>query len=281
MPPQSRTVKMLNQVQYDKFWRHGFVIAKSLFDDQEIQLLTQAIEQCKDVQEKAMQLEDSEGGVVSLALWNEPGSDLFGAVTRCHRVVNSMEFLLGGEVYHYHSKVTAKKPHSSGAWDWHQDYGYWYDNGVLYPNLASVMIAIDETHKDNGCLQVIDGSHKMGRINHGMVADQAGADFDRVNEILKTHKRVYVELQPGDAVFFHCNTLHRSDKNQSDSPRTTFISSYNRADNSSYREHQHPNYNLLVKMPDEALKVIGLKDFGKDREFFPQPPKREPATDKA
>ena len=24
-----------------------------------------------------------------------------------------------------------------GAWAWHQDYGYWYQNGVLFPDLVS------------------------------------------------------------------------------------------------------------------------------------------------
>jgi hypothetical protein len=26
-----------------------------------------------------------------------------------------------------------KEPRVGGAWEWHQDYGYWYKNGFLYP----------------------------------------------------------------------------------------------------------------------------------------------------
>ena len=72
-----------------------------------------------------------------------------------------------------------------GAWTWHQDYGYWYQNGVLFPLLTSVFIAIDRATKQNGCLQVIRGSHQLGRIEHVLTGDQAGADKDRVDEILK------------------------------------------------------------------------------------------------
>ena len=44
-----------------------------------------------------------------------------------------MELLLCDEVYHYHHKMVLKEPKVGGAWAWHQDYGYWYDNGCLFP----------------------------------------------------------------------------------------------------------------------------------------------------
>lgn len=31
--------------------------------------------------------------------------------------------LLGGDVYHYHAKVSIKEPEKGGAHIWHQDYG--------------------------------------------------------------------------------------------------------------------------------------------------------------
>jgi len=80
-------------------------------------------------------------------------------------VVDTLEDMLGAEVYHYHSN-TAKEPFDGGAWEWHQDYGYWYHNGCLYPHMASVMVALDRADRSNGCLQVIRGSHHAGRINH-------------------------------------------------------------------------------------------------------------------
>lgn len=43
-----------------------------------------------------------------------------------------------GEVYHYHSKLTAKDPFEGGAWEWHQDYGYWYNNGCLSPGCLRI-----------------------------------------------------------------------------------------------------------------------------------------------
>ncbi len=91
-----------------------------------------------------------------------------------------METLLCDEVYHYHHKMMFKEPRVGGAWAWHQDYGYWYDNGCLFPYLASCMIAVDRATKENGCLQVLSGSHHLGRINHVKIGDQTGADPERV-----------------------------------------------------------------------------------------------------
>ena len=78
---------------------------------------------------------DGEGGTVRLSLWNHPGDGIYGMFARCESMVNSAERLLGGEVYHYHSKMIMKDAKVGGAWAWHQDYGYWYQNGVLFPLL--------------------------------------------------------------------------------------------------------------------------------------------------
>jgi ectoine hydroxylase-related dioxygenase (phytanoyl-CoA dioxygenase family) len=46
-------------------------------------------------------------------------------------------------------------------------------------------------------------------------------------QIEQYHELVYVELEPGDTLFFHCNLLHKSSQNQSDKPRWVMISAYN------------------------------------------------------
>ena len=178
---------------------------------------------------------------------------------RCESVVNSAEKLLGGEVYHYHSKMIMKDAKVGGAWAWHQDYGYWYQNGVLFPDLTSAFIAVDPATKENGCMQVIPQSHKLGRIDHVLTGDQAGADLDRVNEILKRLPLVYVEMDPGDTLFFHANLLHRSDQNHSDKPRWSMICCYNAAANDPYKDSHHPRYTPLQKVPDTAIMEAGSK----------------------
>ena len=62
--------------------------------------------------------------------------------------------------------------------------------------------------KDNGCLQVLKGSHRLGRINHVLSGEQAGADADFLEAALSRFSLEYVEMEPGDVLFFHCNLLH-------------------------------------------------------------------------
>jgi ectoine hydroxylase-related dioxygenase (phytanoyl-CoA dioxygenase family) len=170
-----------------------------------------------------------------------------------------MERFLGGEVYHYHHKMILKEPRVGGAWEWHQDYGYWYHNGCLYPLLLSCLIALDRATRANGCLQVLKGSHQIGRIDHGKTGDQTGADLERVAEAEKRHELVYVEAGPGDALFFHCNLLHRSDQNTSPDPRWSLICCYNARRNDPYKESRHPRYTPLRKVPDAAIKEWGKR----------------------
>src|SRR5260370_1119393 len=180
---------------------------------------------------------------------------------RCESIVNSTEKLLDGEVYHYHSKMIMKDARVGGAWAWHQDYGYWYQNGVLAPLLTSVFIAVDPATKANGCLQVIPYSHHLGRIDHVLTGDQAGADKERVDAILARLPLAYVEMEPGDAIFFHPNLLHRSDQNKSEQSRWSMICCYNAARNDPYKDSHHPRYTPLKKVPDTAIQRAGLKRF--------------------
>jgi len=198
---------------------------------------------------------------VRLSLWNHPTDTIYGMIARCESIVGTAEKLLGGEVYHYHSKMIMKDARVGGAWTWHQDYGYWYQNGVLAPLLTSVSVAVDRATRENGCLQVIRGSHELGRIEHALSGEQAGADPARVEQILKRLKLVHVEMEPGDAIFFHANLLHRSDQNRSDHPRWSMICVYNAARNDPYLESHHPRYTPLVKVPDAKIKEYGNKRF--------------------
>jgi ectoine hydroxylase len=208
---------------------------------------------------------DSEGLITKMAAWNHPDDSIYGVVARSYKLVDTMEDLLGGEVYHYHSKITAKEPYDGGAWEWHQDYGYWYNNGCLFPHMATAMIALDKCTKENGCLQILAGSNQIGRIDHALLeSGQVGVDLKRVEEAKKHLKLIYCEIEPGDVLFFHCNTLHRSDKNKSDQRRWTLLCCYNAARNNPFLEHHHPRYTPLKKVPDEEIKKAGERFLNPD-----------------
>ncbi|XP_078606135.1 L-proline trans-4-hydroxylase-like [Branchiostoma floridae x Branchiostoma japonicum] len=246
--------KVTEQMTLD-FERDGFIIIRHLLDDEELENLKVTIENPDGgLRERAFHQDDGGGLKVTMIHWKHPGTDVSGIIARSRKVAGTFEKLLGGEVYHYSGKINMKEAHSGGQHLWHQDYGYWYNNGLLFPDMATVYIAVDKADKTNGCLQVLRGSHLAGRVEHKRVAGETGADEERVNQLKKVLDHVYVELDPGDAVLFHCNVLHRSDQNRSDRRRRAYLVSYNRASNNPVFEHYNASYVPLEIVDDEEIK---------------------------
>jgi len=147
-----------------------------------------------------------------------------------------------------------------GAWEWHQDYGYWYYNGCIRPDLLSVMVALDKTTRENGCLQIATGSHKLGRIDHTPLSPtQNEVDPKRMPYILEQCPIEYCELEAGDALIFHCNAIHRSDANRSANRRWTLLICYNRIDNDTIVKTDDRYFVPLETVDDGALRRAGLR----------------------
>lgn len=250
----------LPDAQVAAFHRDGFLVVRSLLDAEETQLLGRVARADRAMSERSMSRADGEGGAIRLLVENEVvEGTIYAAIVQSESLVRGMERLLEDEVYHYHHKMILKEARIGGAWAWHQDYGYWYGNGCLFPDMASCMIAVDKATRANGCLQVLKGSHRMGRVEHGKVGDQTGADPERVQAALARLELVYVELDPGDAVLFHSNLLHRSDQNTSENPRWAFICCYNARHNDPYKDSRHPRYTPLEKRPDADIVAVGRR----------------------
>ena len=246
--------------QMRAFHSDGYFVAEGLLQPMEVDLLRKIARSEYETAETTSRA-DGEGGAIRLHVEHDVADDVYGAIVSSRRIVNTMEQLLDGEVYHYHHKLILKEPRTGGAWAWHQDYGYWYNNGCLFPQLASCLIAVDRATRENGCLQVIRGSHQIGRVDHMKVGDQTGADPERVEAALNRLERVYVELEPGSAVIFHCNLLHRSDQNTSENPRWALIACYNAAANNPYKKSRHPCYTPLTVMDDAEVARVATRQW--------------------
>ena len=267
MAKQALTAEQVKQYHED-----GYLILKSFFNPEEAAKLYDTAIADAAVSKNAINVNDSSGKRSKLSLWYKPGNDIYGLLTRSESLVTAVDKILAGDaaVCHFHSKLMQKEPKVGGAWEWHQDYGYWYKNEFLLPDqMMSVMVAITEANKENGCLQVIKGSHKMGRIEHGFSGEQVGASQHYVDLSLQTMELVYVELDAGDVLFFHSNLLHRSEANLSDRPRWSMISCYNRASNIGYNDSASSSSSItpIEVVPDDALllwETAGLSEEGAD-----------------
>ena len=249
----------LSPEDHARFRELGYFVVTGLFNEEEVGLLEEVTLGVMGSDPLRLDRHDADGHLTLLSLRNDLSEDVFSATVRCERIARTMEVLLGDEVYHYHHKVMIKEPRVGGAWEWHQDYGYWYQNGCLWPDMGSCMVAVTRARRANGCVEVVPGSHLLGRLDHVDVGDQVCADPERVREVLKRLPVEACELEPGDGAFFHANVLHRSLKNESEEPRLSLINCYNTKTNDPYKEHHHPLYSPLEVVADSEVIAAGVR----------------------
>ena len=135
--------------------RDGYVIIKGLLSAAECARLEEAVTADGGIEQHALGKDDGMGRKTRMALWNHPGNDVTGMVARIPRVRRTMETLVGG------------------GFMWHQDYGYWVNNGCPFPRMGTCFSPIDKMDAENAGLKVIRGSHAMGLMQHGMTGAQA------------------------------------------------------------------------------------------------------------
>ena len=122
----------------------------------------------------------------------------------------------------HHNCLMTKHPLYGSRTNWHRDIRYW---SFEREDLVSVWLALGEEQIDNGALWLVPGSHRMV------------LDADRFDEakFLRTDRADNAEvlraadsprLAPGDAVFFHCNTLHSAGKNRSNEVKFSLVFTY-------------------------------------------------------
>merc|ERR1711872_581598 len=253
------------------FDENGFVIVRNILSNREVAKILDFFENSKEIKENAYGQDDGLEKRTKVCLWKYAGDDIGDMVWRSEKIVNTFEELLGGELYLYHAKLMMKETKTGGRHVWHQDYGYWCENGCLYPDMGSVFIALDPSKKENGCLQVLRGSHKAGRLETELVGSgfaQRGADLERVKQLKNVLKHEYVELCPGDAIFFHSNLLHCSSQNLSNKRRWSMICAYNTRKNNPVWDHHHPKYHPLEKVENEELMKCEQRVSTVDKGYF-------------
>ena len=82
-------------------------------------------------------------------------------------------------------------------------------------------------------------------MDHHQDSREQTGDRERIKELEKRLECVYIEADPGDALFFHCNLLHASDRNNTNGSRRVLISCFNTKKNNPYKEIAHASYTPL------------------------------------
>jgi phytanoyl-CoA hydroxylase len=122
----------------------------------------------------------------------------------------------------HHNCVMTKHPLYGSLTGWHRDIRYW---SFEREDLVSVWFALGKEEIENGALWFVPGSHRMT-----FDADRYDAAkffrTDRADNTGLIGAGESPRLAAGDAVFFHCKTLHSAGQNRSDAVKFSLVYSY-------------------------------------------------------
>jgi len=127
----------------------------------------------------------------------------------------------------HHNCIMTKEPQFSSDTGWHQDLRYW---SFTRPDLVNVWLALGPERRENGCLQVIPGTHRMSFPPESFDAAKFFRNDWPANEPILA-QRLMVELDPGDVLFFHARTLHAATRNNSSLTKYSAVFTFRAIDN--------------------------------------------------
>ena len=225
------SVSTLSAARIRRFEDDGYLILEDQLDPRLVARVLEIARRDPQLSADAKGNRNYEGEGLDTRLAYSPalGEDAYSALARSRRIVEPLEQLFGDRVRYYYQLQMLKDPRT-GGWQYHQDYGYHYQQ-FLFPAFASVMVALDPATRANGCLKVVRGSNRLGRLEHRSSGSQLITDPGRLELALRELEEVHCELQPGSVLYFHGNTLHASDPNLSEQPRWSLIYAYVAASN--------------------------------------------------
>ncbi|KAJ7461125.1 hypothetical protein FB451DRAFT_489872 [Mycena latifolia] len=141
----------------------------------------------------------------------------FNSLFRGAPMLRFLRRLLGEEMILFKEKINYKAP-QSGGFKAHTDAPAY----VTVPNIGrviAVMISVDPQTAENGCLEVVAGSHKIDiPVGADHCLDDAWSDEQTWTPL---------HLAPGQFVVFDSHLAHRSAANNTTSGRAAIFATYN------------------------------------------------------
>lgn len=172
-------------------------------------------------------LEAREGGKLSAAtnqkihLLVPSFADLVGHPA----ILDAVESILGPNILCWGSGFFAKTPNDARYISWHQDSTYW---DLSSADVLTAWLALTPSTPENGCMQVIPGSHRLEQMPHRDTF-AAGNLLSRGQEIAVAVDRsqaVNVVLKPGELSLHHVRIFHGSEPNTGARRRVGFAIRY-------------------------------------------------------
>ncbi len=215
------------------FERDGFLVVRHMYDAQEMVQLSSWIDEIAartpQAGKQMMYYEDS---------LLEKGKKILSRIekfTEYHEGLKKFIYdqgmtgraaeLLGEPAVLFKEKVNFKLP-GGGGFKPHQDIQPGWDDYA--PFFISVLVTVDKSTVENGCLELSAGHHKRGLL---------GKKWEPLTEEeLKGVEFAKYPMEPGDVAFFDCFVPHQSEPNLTNERRRNLYLTFNRLSDGDHRE---------------------------------------------
>ena len=241
--PAAVTSREFAPAELDQFQHEGYVIARGLVDgamrERMLDLTRRHLEQAIEPIEYEADLHYPGAPASRSALGGRTVRRLKLAHCRdvvftewlmCPELVGRLRQLVGPQVVAplaHHNCIMTKQPRHSSETGWHQDIRYW---SFERPELVSVWLALGRETAENGCLQLVPGTHRQS-FDRSRFDEDLFLRGDLPENQALTAGAVSAELEPGDVLFFHCRTFHAAGRNQTDGPKYSVVFTFRPLDN--------------------------------------------------
>jgi phytanoyl-CoA hydroxylase len=150
---------------------------------------------------------------------------LFAAYPGQPALLDVVEPLLGPDIKAFLMMFIYKPPSLDFVHPYHQDAYYFpFEPHDL---CLGTWLALDRTDADNGTISVIRGSHKGSLLPHGQPkGNTVNYGVFGVDGYDGHPDEVVLDLEPGDALFFHSRLLHKTGSNLSERHRRVITVHY-------------------------------------------------------
>ena len=258
----------LTKEQKEVFDKEGYLFFPSHFSQKEIQYLSSAVPELYEIREEYNFREKGSDAVrtnFAAHLYSTP----FAKLARHPRMIKPVEDLLQEKLYMHQFKINGKMAFEGDIWQWHQDYGTWF-NDDLMPSARAMNVAIflDEVTEFNGPLLFIPGSHKKGVIkaNHDLTTTSYPLwtiDNNLIKQLVDRaggHDGGIVSPKgpAGSMIVFHSCLVHASSNNLSPFNRISVYLSLCAVSNHIRRFKRkeyiaHRDFTPIECLPDDCL----------------------------
>ena len=217
-PTETESPRFLSISQIEHFNQHGFISPLQGFSEEIIkkqqQYFDKLLQQISNASEKG---DTHFGGVdkrdsiqYSLNCYHTKLRGIWETMY-AEPLLRAVRDLLGDDVVAWATHYFCKLPGDGKAVSFHQDASYW---GLTPAKSVTVWLALDDTDEDNGAMQFLPGSHKVGHIPWKESSEESVLN-QQIKDISMFDKPFSNNLKAGEYSLHSSLLVHGSPKNQS------------------------------------------------------------------